>query len=74
MPRRTEAAVEILNGYRVPRAYYAYWREHPEIGLPLSDPAPDGSQLFEHAILTWEEGRVVAHHRPEAPGLAVPPG
>lgn len=70
VPVRQDEVIEeeiVLNGHRVPNAYLQYWLFHPEIGLPVSDPLPDGSQLFEKARLEWEGGKVIATH------LSAPP-
>jgi hypothetical protein len=50
---------EPVNGHQVLPAFKSYWQKHAEIGLPRSDPLPDGSQLFENARLACKNNRVV---------------
>ena len=70
MQRRREQP--LLNGFRVPPAYFDYWRDHPEIGLPVSPLLADGSQVFENARLDWKDGQVVATWISREPSFSYP--
>jgi nucleoid-associated protein YgaU len=67
----TGGDVEQINGHAVGFAFLRYYREHPEIGLPVDEQHGDvgGWQMFENAILHWDGSNVQlewrAGHEPQ---------
>lgn len=57
--------VEYINGHAVGFAFLRYYKAHPEIGLPVDDQHGDvgGSQIFEHAVLSWDGANVGVENR-----------
>lgn len=57
--------VESINGHAVGYAFLRYYKEHPEIGLPVDEQHGNvgGYQMFEHAILKWDGQNVQVEQR-----------
>ncbi len=60
----------------VPAPFVEWWRKHPELGLPTSNPLASARQEFQHGVGTVAPGRVgdpvvslVDHPRDELPTL-----
>lgn len=52
--------VERINGHDLGFSYLRFYRQYPEIGLPIADQVGDvhGYQTFENAELSWDGEKV----------------